>query len=368
MNRAQSNSRFLARAREAGWLEGLELSYLDVGASGGLDSFWRQFEPQFRAVGFDPLQTEVDRLNRLEHNPNVTYEACWVGSGSQYEPLGNDIETGSYFSLTSADRALKASNQDYVKEQFNRGEEVRLAEQRIGIDSWLSKSGFGNVDVLKSDTDSADFGVLESAQRLLSEGTVLAIITECQFHEPIGQRAPVFSEIDRFLRDCGYRLFDMDVWHYTRSSLPGPFLFDIFAQTTRGQIQFCDALYMLDPVADVRAYQRLMSLQDTTKLAKLILLYEALGLPDCAAALLEKIRVEDVMAGQIDIPKALNWLVPDNPWGAADHATYLSEFDRDPSALFPSRASLIKGKEAESIFKQVKKLLSRAKKSVLSRV
>ena len=364
MRNAQLSSKFIARARELGWLDGLELALLDVGASGGLDPLWRQFEPQLRAVGFDPLQTEVDRLNRIEENPKVSYEACWVGAGLLQEPLGDDIETGSYFALTSAYRAMNASDHDYVKESFNSGEEISFAEKRIGIDAWLAESGFGDVDVLKTDTDGGDFGVLDSARRLLSEGTVLAVVAECQFHEPIGQRAPVFSEIDSLLRAAGYRLFDMDVWRYTRSALPGQFQYDIYAQTEKGQVQFCDALYMLDPVADARAYRRLTSLPDTKKLAKLVFLCAAFGLPDCAAALMGKLRDDGVAAGEIDFQKALDMLVPVNPWGAVDYRTLLSKFDRDPAALFPSRAPTTMDKEDRRFLTRAKRALWRAKKRV----
>ncbi len=362
MRNALLASGFIAHARERGWLDGLELTLVDVGASGGLDPLWRQFEPGLRAIGFDPLETEVDRLNQLEENPDVSYETCWVDDGLQEEP---DTNTESYFALTSAYRAMQAIDHDYVKEAFNSGEEVRLTNRHIGIDAWLAESGFGDVDVLKTDTDGGDFGVLNSARRLLSEGTVLAVVAECQFHEPIGKRAPVFSEIDSLLRDAGYRLFDMDVWSYTRGALPGEFMHDIYAQTNKGQAQFCDALYMLDPVADARAYQRLVSLPDTKKLAKLVFLCEIFGLPDCAAALLNKLRNDGVTAGEIDIEEALNRLVPMNPWKARDYKTFLSEFDRDPGALFPSRVLAANEVEDRKLSVQVKRALWRMKKRIL---
>jgi hypothetical protein len=58
MQRKASQSLFLQQATQRGWLNGIEIFLLDVGASGGIDSFWDQFRPHFRAAGFDPLVNE----------------------------------------------------------------------------------------------------------------------------------------------------------------------------------------------------------------------------------------------------------------------------------------------------------------------
>jgi len=50
----------------------------DVGASGGIADQWRLFEPDLRAVGFDPLVTECERLNREESNPAIRYYDYFV--------------------------------------------------------------------------------------------------------------------------------------------------------------------------------------------------------------------------------------------------------------------------------------------------
>src|ERR1017187_6216900 len=54
-------------------------SLVDVGASGGIQPFWRQFGDSLRAVAFDPLIKEMERLNSIEPNPSVRYVASLVG-------------------------------------------------------------------------------------------------------------------------------------------------------------------------------------------------------------------------------------------------------------------------------------------------
>src|SRR5437660_10754660 len=46
---------------------------VDVGCSGGIDTDWRVFEPNMRAVGVDPNVGDCERLTRLETNANVRY-------------------------------------------------------------------------------------------------------------------------------------------------------------------------------------------------------------------------------------------------------------------------------------------------------
>ncbi len=338
-------SQFLANARSLGWLDEIEFSYIDVGVSGGIPGFWRQFEPNLRAIGFDPLITEIDRLKSAEKNPKICYEAAFVGSnGEKPEQNGN-----SMFSLTSAARAAKAANFDYIKEEFNRGAELGWSDRSIVLDEWIKTQNMPSPDVLKSDVDGFDFDVLSGAAKMLAEGTTLAVISECQFHEPIGARRPVFAEIDRFMRDCGYRLFDMNIYHYTRAELPGTFQHEIFAQTETGQIQFCDALYMLDPMADAQSLERILNSGEPSKLTKLMLLYGAFGLPDCAAALISKMKTLGISAGPIDLAQALGRLVHQAGSGHQSYPEYIQAFDANPRAWFPIRHDLTIARQAAEL-------------------
>src|SRR6478672_8927045 len=57
-----------------------ELMLIDVGASGGIDGFWGEcFGAKLKAVGFDPLIAEVDRLNKVRGYGGIRYEAALVG-------------------------------------------------------------------------------------------------------------------------------------------------------------------------------------------------------------------------------------------------------------------------------------------------
>src|SRR5262245_37478467 len=142
----QFNSPFVHWALAQGWLDRQRLSLIDVGASGGIDNFWRQFHPYLTAVGFDPLQAEVDRLNGAETNRNVRYEAGWVGDGAaRSSPEG----TLYPFPFSSAAEAAKISQSDYVRTHFNSGQRIIYSDRRIALDQYVVDKDRNSFDALK---------------------------------------------------------------------------------------------------------------------------------------------------------------------------------------------------------------------------
>ena len=332
MQRKDCQSLFLQQAAQRGWLNGIEFFLLDVGASGGIDWFWNQFRPHLRAVGFDPLVSEVERLNAEERDPKVSYEAAWIGDGTKHNfPDG----CTSIFSCTSAQRAITIKNINYAAKYYNRDQKLIYSDRMLRLDDFAEGAGFDDVDVVKIDTDCFDYFVLEGARRLLTEGSVLLVECECQFHELIGSPWPVFADIDRFMREAGYRLVDLDPWHYTRAELPGRFKYDILAQTKSGQVNFCDALYMLDPSIDLSARKRLGN--NPAKLWKLATLLKTFGYPDLAAATLLTMQKAGATFPGLNIEEVLDMMVPANPFGAATYRDYMSVFERDPYQFYSSR-------------------------------
>lgn len=334
MKSKQENSSFVEWALAHDWLSGQFVSLLDVGASGGIDRFWRQFEPHLEALGFDPLIAEIKKLSSIETNKRVRYEAGWVGDGAQHALTSDKVYA---FPATSASEAARISQRNFVQTHFNSGQEVAHSDRQLSLDAFLADEDPNRYDVLKVDTDSFDFFVLNGAKKLLSEGKVLFVECECQMHE-IEPGWPCFADIDRFMRKAGYRLIGLDSWTYTRACLPGRFLYDFHAQTERGQVQFSDALYMLDPSLDRAAMDRLSV--DTSKLTKLVILQAAFGYPDIAVATLLEMRKQNIVPGRVRVDDALDRLVPANPFGATTYKSYVDLFELDPDNFLASRWKL----------------------------
>ena len=313
-----------------------KFTVLDVGASGGLEQIWRQYGALLHAHCFDPLVTEVDRLNAIEPSPNVRYHAAWITIADEEILAGKKApgypDTLS-FHLTSAMRAARAMKQNYVQEVFNSGAPLVYADRNISIDDFCVEEKCASVDFIKIDTDGHDYYALRGAAQTLKTRGVLGLMIESQYHGSTHPYANTFSNIDLFMRECGYTLFHLDAWRYTRSGLPGVFCYDIQAQTRTGPVQWGDAVYFLDPLL----HPELLDTLDAVALAKLLMLYDTFGLVDCVASLLQAMRDKGVELAGVDLTALLDACVPDNPYGLARYDEYIAFFDKDPTTFYPTR-------------------------------
>ncbi len=311
---------------------------IDVGASGGIAAHWKLFGDRLRAVGFDPLISEVERLNKQEQRPRVRYEAAFVGAHNFDElfppELRNDrlrSRNNDPFQRVSAVRAQEILSMDYVREVFNRGEVAAVADRVIALDDYVPKPEYDAVDFIKVDTDGHDFEVLLGARDLL-DGHVLGLMVEAQLHGPVHEYANTFSNIDRFMRNLGFSLFDLEAYRYSRSALPAPFVYDIPAQTESGQLLWGDALYLRDlgdpAYADKFAFS--ITQERVLTLATLFVMFD---LADCAAELL--VTRADL------VPDPLRTRLQDGLAAAAarspvTYREYVAGFERDPRTFYPA--------------------------------
>jgi hypothetical protein len=286
------NPRLTERLVDARTFADDELVLVDVGASGGIDFYWDYFEPDFRGVGFDPLVAEVDRLNAENEHPGFGYEAafatCPEPRASQIHDVNADpirSRSTEFWMRASSTRAEELAHIDYAREHFNAGAEVRFTDRRVVVDEY-AVAELGSVDFVKIDTDGADFEVLLGCERLLGEGC-LGVAIEVRLQGAVSPHGNTFSNIDVFMRDHGFTLYDIECYRYSRAALPAPFLYDIPAQTTTGQVWWGDALYFRD-LGDP-AYEAKWNWKPTrVQLLKTMCLLELFGMPDCAAEIVHK--------------------------------------------------------------------------------
>ncbi len=299
---------------------------VDVGASGGIDSKWLVYKGLLKAVGFDPLIKECERLNLLTGNQDISYISGYVGSdfGSGSPPNENAIRKnnhpGDRLSCIEANERLKVD----ANERYNSFQEVSFSEEKIILDKYFSQTDH-KIDFLKIDTDGHDFDVLIGARQLLKNKHCLGICIESQFHGDIGDNANTFSNIDQFLRENGFTLFDLQIHKYSRRDLPGKFLISIPAQTDTGQVQWADAMYFRD--LGNKKYAETWNYPITgNKLIKLASLYEFHNLHDCA---IELINIhKEILKDVIDVEKAIELLVPPIDGEPATLADYQSRFNQ----------------------------------------
>ncbi len=286
----------------------------DVGASGGIHPAWLALKSHLRAVGFDPLVNEVQRLSAENRHEKVAYVDAFVGApdyGKLFPPelAADKVRSRSNQSdaRSSSLRAAKLGEMNYEKEVFNSGGEMTFSSRRISLDEYFPPAQRGAIDFIKIDTDGSDYPVLVGAREILESGAVLGLTIECQFHGAVHDHANLFCNIDRFLRARGFSLYDLEAHRYSRAELPQPFVYDIPAQTLRGQVQWGEALYFRD-LADPD-YSRMWGCSfDLAKQIKLACLFEFFHLQDCAVELL--LRNRSAFESVLPVDRCLDLLTP----------------------------------------------------------
>jgi hypothetical protein len=168
----------------------------------------------------------------------------------------------------------------------------------------------------------------------LNDVSLLGIQVECQFHGPPGPHQNTFSNIDELLRESGFSLFVLDTHKYSRADLPQPFVWELFGQTTSGQIQWGEAVYFRDPTINPEFLDLIA--EDEASLVHFLRLLLYFDLPDVAAATIRKISGAKLTEhGWFDV--FLDELVPPNLIGASTYKTYIEKFKKSPELFLPSR-------------------------------
>jgi FkbM family methyltransferase len=324
------------------------LFVVDVGASGGIHDRWDLFGEKLEAIGFDPLTSEVERLNKLNVNPKIKYEEGFIvyKDLDKHYPIEQRNEASAYFNSfakSSAVRASQAKNYNYAQEHFNAGKALVYSEKFFEIDDYVKENNISDIDFIKIDTDGHDFPVLLGSEKTLDNCSVLGLEVEAQFHGEPHPYANTFSNIDQFLRSKGFTLFNLDSYFYSRGALPAEFLYTILAQTVTGHIQWGEALYFRD-LADKNYSQKFNFPITLDKVIKLACLFELHGLNDCAADLLINRAEEFGFTKHLDV--LLDALTPSFRGRQLTYKEYIKRFDENPKEWFPS----IEGKINERLF------------------
>jgi hypothetical protein len=311
-------------------------SLIDVGCSGGIESRWRIFRDRLRAVGFDPLVVEIDRLKAANENPGITYEAARI-TCRDYDTLfpralrGDAISSKNNqpFERTSAAAADRQRQTSYIQHRFNSGAPIVLTDRSLVLDDYVAADQHQTVDFVKIDTDGSDIEVILGADAIMRAGGILGLSVEAQFHGAAHEFANTFSNIDRIMRQHGFTLFDLPAHRYSRAELPAPFLSHIGAHTISGQIMWGEALYFRD--LGSTDYERMWSYEVTPeRVMKLVCLFELFALPDCAAELLQN---RGRFLGEPTRSLLLDLLVSGEP---GSYAERIAAFKSDVTQFYPS--------------------------------
>lgn len=300
---------------------------MDIGAREGLKSHWEAFFPDITVVAFELDPVEAARLENLprDYKMKVFPFALARQSGQRELNVHRDPFSSSLFK----------ENKKFIDRLMLRDQFEIVATEMVNAKCIDDIRGeLGDVDFVDIDTEGAELEIFSGGKSLFADPMLLGVFTEVRFHE--GFNTPLFSEVDLFLRSCGFSLYDLGYYHESRRVLPYPLLMDkrhhtdrnvkIFGVTTHGQIVFGDALYFRDIVAsgaDVAV----------EKILKQACILEMFGKNDCAAELLlaNKGKVDAV------VPHAelIELLVAEMAGGRFKYGEYIERYMKHDDAFRP---------------------------------
>lgn len=295
----------------------------DIGARGGVNLEWAIFGNQIRVYCFEPDEEECNRL-RAGAPSGVQYIASAVGRVSGVATL---FEAKLPYSS-----GLYKTRMEYFGRFLNRDNGVTVAERTVAVkslDDIVASENIDHLDFVKLDAEGAELDILEGARVMMEKGSLVGVLTEIRLHREING-SPPFADLDTFLRDRGFRLFDLEVNRHSRRTLPYPQVADyrlpsgkrFFAYTTRGQVQDGDALYFRDYL--------LAPPRSAISILKAAALMEIYSLNDCAAELIE--ANHERLRELVDPDKLLDLLASGMAGRTISYQEYIRTYFSDPGA------------------------------------
>ncbi|HUR91693.1 MAG TPA: FkbM family methyltransferase [Gemmatimonadaceae bacterium] len=216
------------------------LTFVDVGARGGVPPHWNAYAPVLDVAAFEPDSEEAERLRAAIVSSGAKASlhevALWSERGSRTLTITKNPGCSSLF---TPNRELLAGFPDVAR--FDTQSATELATSTL--DTLLGSSLANASAFLKIDAQGGALPILTGAGSCLDRTIGIEVEVELA---PIYNEEPLFGRVDEFLRERGFELVDLRPTYWRRDSarsIPG----------TRGQLVFGDALYMPTPEMFVRA-------------------------------------------------------------------------------------------------------------------
>ncbi|NET60226.1 MAG: FkbM family methyltransferase [Symploca sp. SIO2E6] len=276
---------FLSSLKKSGHLDRIHLTLCNVGSRklGIQDDYasqgWGIFAPRLTIYGFD---ADADACEIA----NAELEARQINWTEKHIPLALGRAVGEstlYVTQNPMCSSLYPPNEPYLARFAGLPELVNLdftVELDITtLDSFCQEEGIDEIDFLQIDVQGADLQVLEGASEIL-ERSILAVQIEVEFsHLYVNQ--PLFADIDTYLRNQGFTLFDLANSYRLRARSP------LQSRVRSGQLLWADAFYFRDLIREDIS----ISLKTPEEILKLACMADIMNFPDYGLELLEYLTI-----------------------------------------------------------------------------
>lgn len=268
---------FLPHLKQQNFLKTLAMTVCNVGSRklSQQDDYanlgWEIFAPNLTIYGFD---ADADACEAA----NADLEARQISWREIHLPiaLSNAIgESTLYVTHSPMCSSLYPPNENFLQRFAGLIELVGLdftvELETTTLDAFCQAETIDTIDFLQIDVQGADLLVLQGATDLLDR-SVLAVQIEVEF-APLYHDQPLFADIDGFLRNQGFALFDLTQARRPRQISP---------IQGRTQLLWGDAFYFRDLLSDSSPPQ----FKTPENLLKLACIADLMEFPDYALELL----------------------------------------------------------------------------------
>jgi len=279
---------------------------VDIGASVGISKQWDGAGIRLVTIGFEP---NTDEFRKLEQ----TADREWVNAGL----AGQTGQRTLYLTKSFQNASLLKPNFAKLEEiDFGDGHEIvsELSIHCLTLQAAL-EGRKNRPDFIKVDTQGTELEILKGGEDIL-ENEVVGVEAEVEFF-PLYEGQPLFSEVDVYMREKGFELYDLGNFLYLKNrshaGVGGP----------KGKIVSCDAVYF-------KSLEKILGLPSGQRLRKsraLLTAYYVYGYSDYGFAALDKLE------GVIEKAELDEWRKI-----FAAQAASLTKFRKIPGASLAARA------------------------------
>ena len=220
---------FLKFSKKVKLMDNNPIVVVDIGASGGSDVRWSQLTDNIKFIMFEPDKRAFESLSKMKDNNLVLFNSA----------LADAKKTISFYLCKKQKvSSVFKPNYDFLKKFINK-ERFEIIKEIVmeadTLDNQLGGAGINDVDFIKIDTQGCEKLILAGAKNTLKNAVGLEV--EVEF-APIYLEQPLFADVDSFIRENGFELFDIQKCFYQR---------DNRAELSKGQLVFGNALYFKSP-------------------------------------------------------------------------------------------------------------------------
>ncbi len=206
--------------------------YVDCGARGEDNHPFLNVFPGAQYIGFEADAEESARVQAKLKSGRKIFPVA-VGRTNETLPF--------YVTKNPACSSFLEPNQQFFGQFFDAAEDTEVQSviklPVVALDEYLPKAGIDSIDFIELDTQGSELDILKGAEIFL-KNSVLGLRIEVEF-SPIYKDQPLFSDVDSFVRSCGFVLFDLSRHRYRRGAAPREL-------PTSGQLVYGHAYYMKD--------------------------------------------------------------------------------------------------------------------------